>query len=60
MGIVPGLVLAALLLSGLGVVLFFWAVGDGQFDDLETHAAMPLHDGDDRPARPDGPIGSAR
>ena len=44
MGIVPGLVLAALLLSGLGVLLFFWAVGDGQFDDLETHAAMPLHD----------------
>jgi len=47
MGIVPGLVLAALLLSMLGVVLFFWAVRDGQFDDLETHAAMPLHDEDD-------------
>ncbi|MCO4773183.1 MAG: cbb3-type cytochrome oxidase assembly protein CcoS [Deltaproteobacteria bacterium] len=47
MGIIPGLVLAALLLSGVGVALFFWAVDDGQFDDLETHAAMPLHDGDD-------------
>ena len=44
MGIIPVLVTAALLLSILGVVLFFWAVGDGQFDDLETHAAMPLHD----------------
>ncbi len=44
MGIVPALVLAALLLSALGVTFFFWAVDDGQFDDLDTFAAMPLHD----------------
>jgi len=46
MGIVPGLVLAALCLSGVGVLLFVWAVDDGQFDDVDSHAAMPLHDGE--------------
>lgn len=29
------LIPAALLLSGLGLGLFFWAVQRGQFDDLE-------------------------
>jgi len=44
MGIIPVLVVAALGLSGLGVALFVWAVGNGQFDDVDTHDAMPLHD----------------
>lgn len=44
MGIIPVLVVAALALSGLGVALFIWAVGDGQYDDVDSHAAMPLHD----------------
>jgi len=44
MGIVPVLVGAALLLSGVGVALFVWAVGNGQYDDVDSHAAMPLHD----------------
>ncbi len=44
MGIIPVLVVAALILSGLGLALFSWAVGDGQFDDVDSHAAMPLHD----------------
>lgn len=49
MGIVPVLVVAALLLSGFGVALFVWAVRDGQFDDVDAAAASPLHDGAHEP-----------
>lgn len=44
MGIVPVLVFAALVLSSVGLGLFVWAVGNGQYDDVDSHAAMPLHD----------------
>jgi cbb3-type cytochrome oxidase maturation protein len=33
-----------LVLTGAAVWAFFWAVSDGQFDDLETPAASVLDD----------------
>jgi cbb3-type cytochrome oxidase maturation protein len=40
-----------LFLSG-AVWLFFWAVDDGQFDDLETPGLLPLDDSDPREGPP--------
>ncbi len=34
----------ALALLALAVALFFWAVGSGQFDDLDAQGAMVLFD----------------
>lgn len=39
----------ALLLLGLAVWAFFWAVGSGQFDDLDTPAMRVLMDDDEKP-----------
>jgi len=49
------LVPAALVLAGLGVLAFRWAVRDGQFDDVETPALRILLD--DEP--PPGPAPDA-
>lgn len=38
-----------LILLGLAVWAFFWAVGSGQFDDLDTPATRILLDDDDKP-----------
>lgn len=38
-----------ILLVALALWAFFWAVGSGQFDDLDGPAYAPLLD-DDRPA----------
>lgn len=43
----------ALLLAGLGVAAFVWAVRRGQFDDLETPALRILSD--DEPISPQAP-----
>ena len=40
--------LALLLLCG-AVWAFFWAVGAGQFDDLETPAVRVIMDDDEKP-----------
>ena len=40
----------ALLVLGAAVWAFFWAVGSGQFDDLDTPAMRILLDDDDKPA----------
>ncbi len=40
--------LGLLLLCG-AVWAFFWAVGSGQFDDLDTPAMRILMDDDDKP-----------
>ena len=40
--------LALLLLAG-AVWAFFWAVGRGQFDDLDTPAVRVIMDDDERP-----------
>jgi len=39
-----------LLLLGLAVGAFFWAVKNGQFDDLDTPAMSVVMDDDTRPA----------
>ena len=45
MGVVPILAIAALVMSGIGVAFFFWAVGKGQFDELDAEAVHALMDG---------------
>jgi len=44
MSIILYLVPITLLLVGLACWAFFWAVGDGQFDDLESPAWEILRD----------------
>ena len=39
----------ALILLGLAVWAFFWAVGSGQFDDLDTPAMRIVLDDDREP-----------
>ncbi len=50
MSILYLLIPLALLLLGAAVWAFFWAVGSGQFDDLDTPAVRILLDDDSRPA----------
>jgi cbb3-type cytochrome oxidase maturation protein len=40
-----------LLLVGVAVAVFFWAMRSGQFDDLDSPAWRVLGDDDDRPRR---------
>ena len=40
----------ALLVLGVAVWAFFWAVGSGHFDDLDTPAMRVILDDDTRPA----------
>lgn len=49
MSILYLLIPLALLLLALAVWAFFWAVGAGQFDDLDTPALRVVMDDDDRP-----------
>jgi len=49
MDILYFLIPLGLVLLGLAVWAFFWAVGSGQFDDLDTPAVRILMDDDDRP-----------
>lgn len=41
----------SLLLLGIGVAVFFWAVRSGQFDDLDTPAYSILMDDEDKPRK---------
>ncbi len=50
MSILYLLIPLALLLLGAAVWAFFWAVGSGQFDDLDTPAMRILLDDDSKPA----------
>ena len=44
------LTIAAVALGGLGVVVFFWTLRSGQYDDLDGAAERILiNDDDDRP-----------
>ena len=49
MSILYLLIPLALLLLGGAVWAFFWAVGSGQFDDLDTPAVRVIIDDDQRP-----------
>ena len=42
MNIILLLIPISLVLLGIGVAAFFWAVDGAQFDDLDTPALMPL------------------
>ena len=53
MSILYVLIPLALLLLGLAVWAFFWAVGSGQFDDLDTPAMRVVMDDDSRPDEED-------
>ncbi|MBT8079342.1 MAG: cbb3-type cytochrome oxidase assembly protein CcoS [Gammaproteobacteria bacterium] len=50
MSILYLLIPLGLLLVGLAVAAFFWAVRSGQFDDLDTPAMSVVLDDDSRPA----------
>ncbi len=49
MNVLYVLIPLALILLGLAVWAFFWAVGSGQFDDLDTPAMRVIMDDDDKP-----------
>jgi cbb3-type cytochrome oxidase maturation protein len=49
MSILYILIPLALVLLGLAVWAFFWAVGSGQFDDLDTPAIRVVMDDDTKP-----------
>jgi cbb3-type cytochrome oxidase maturation protein len=49
----------ALTLGVAALFAFFWALRDGQFDDLEGSGARILFD-DDRPAPPAGPVATSK
>ena len=49
MSILYLLIPLALLLLGATVWAFVWAVGSGQFDDLDTPAVRVIMDDDERP-----------
>ena len=53
MSILYVLIPLALLLLGLAVWAFFWAVGSGQFDDLDTPAMRVVMDDDTKPEADD-------
>jgi cbb3-type cytochrome oxidase maturation protein len=50
MNILYLLIPLALLVLGIAVWIFFWAVGSGQFDDLDTPAMRVILDDDTHPA----------
>ncbi|MCA1408242.1 cbb3-type cytochrome oxidase assembly protein CcoS [Ensifer sp. IC3342] len=39
----------ALILGGLGLAAFLWALTNGQYEDLDGASWRVLDDGDDRP-----------
>lgn len=57
MNIILLLIPISLILLGLGIWAFFWAVNHSQFDDLDTPALTPLSDGtedtEDEPQDPE-------
>ncbi|EIL99804.1 cytochrome C oxidase Cbb3 [Rhodanobacter thiooxydans] len=52
MNILLVLIPVTLLIVGVGVWLFFWAVNHQQFDDLDSPAVLPLLDDPPKPAPP--------
>jgi cbb3-type cytochrome oxidase maturation protein len=50
MNILYLLIPLGLLLVGIGIAVFFWAVRSGQYDDLESPAMSIVMDDDTKPA----------
>lgn len=57
MSILYILIPLGLVLVVIGIWAFFWAVGDGQFDDLDTPGWSVLIDPDRRGGQPDEEAG---
>jgi len=55
MSILYILIPLALIILGVAVWAFFWAVGSGQFDDLDTPAVRIIMDDDTKPDQEDRP-----
>jgi len=53
MDVIYGLLPGMLLLGVLGVVIFFWAVKSGQYDDMEGAASRILMDDIPNPVHED-------
>jgi len=53
MNILYILIPLALLILAVAVWAFFWAVGSGQFDDLDTPSMRIILDDDEKPADDD-------
>ena len=53
MSILYILIPLALIVLAVAVWAFFWAVGSGQFDDLDTPAMRVILDDDKKPADDD-------
>ncbi len=49
MDLLIAMVPLSLLLLGLAILIFFWAVKSGQFDDMDSPAHRILFDDDDTP-----------
>ena len=49
MEVIYGLLPGMLLLGIVGVAVFFWAVRNGQYDDMDGAASRVLLDDDDKP-----------
>ena len=54
MSILGFLIPVALLMGAAGLALFFWAMRDGQFDDLDGAANRILIDDEDQPISEEG------
>lgn len=54
MEVIYGLLPGMLLLGIIGVAVFFWAVRNGQYDDMDGAANRVLLDDDDEPGDSDG------
>lgn len=52
MNIILLLIPISLILLGLGIWAFFWAVNHSQFDDLDTPALTPLGEESDQARDP--------
>jgi cbb3-type cytochrome oxidase maturation protein len=58
MSVVFVLLPLALLIAGIAVALFIWAVRSGQYDDLDTPAVRILFDDETPPKTSPGPAPS--
>jgi cbb3-type cytochrome oxidase maturation protein len=55
MDILLMLIPAALMISGVAIVVFYWSVKSGQFEDMDGEAHRILMDDDDELIPPSGP-----
>ena len=59
MNIILLLIPISLVLLGIGIWAFFWAVNHAQFDDLDTPSLSPLAEDEPLPTRGDAALPDA-